>query len=120
MSVAEGTLTPAFRAEVVEFYSDLFQWAEIESLRLPDRMTLAVGGRAYINIRERPAPMVCSGYEHLGVLLDSPEAVEETWSMLASDARDVGLEELQRGENGYRGFRFRHLLPLAIEVQFLA
>jgi hypothetical protein len=119
MSVAEGTLTPTFRAEVAGFYGGLFGWAEIESLSLPDRMTLAVGGRSYVNIRERATPMVCSGYEHLGVILASAEAVEEAWSTLAADDRDVHLEELQRHDSGYRGFRFQHLLPLAVEVQYL-
>ena len=76
MSVAEGTLTPRFRAEVIGFYGRYFGWSEIESLRLPDRLTLDVGESAYVNIRERPEPMVCSGYEHIGLLLASPESVE--------------------------------------------
>ena len=117
MSVAEGTLTPAFRAQVVAFYGHHFAWTEIESLRRPDRMTLAVGGRDYVNIRERSDPMVCSGYEHVGLLLGSAEAVEDAWSELAREDTDVHLEGLQRGEDGYRSFRFRHLLPLSIEVQ---
>lgn len=119
MSVAEGTLTSGFRAEVVEFYGRHFGWTEIESLRLPDRMTLSVGGRDYLNVRERPDPMVCSGYEHVGLLLPSPEAVEAAWSALAGEGVEVHLEELQRRDEGYRSVRFRHLLPLTIEVQFL-
>lgn len=119
MSVAEGTLTPHFRAEVIEFYGRHFGWTEIESLRLPDRMTVAVGGRQYVNIRERPDPMVCSGYEHVGLLLDSAQAVEDAWSALASADEDVHLEELKRGDATYRSFRVRYLLPLTIEVQHL-
>ena len=119
MSVAQGTLTPRFRAEVVEFYGRYFGWTEIESLRLPDRMTLAVGGRDYVNIRERPDPMACSGYEHIGVLLATPESVEDTWSELARAGEDVHLEELKRGDDTYRSFRFRYLLPLTVEVQHL-
>ena len=80
-------------------------------------MILSVGGRDYLNIRERPDPMVCSGYEHVGLLLASPEAVEHAWSELARETTDVHLEELDRGDDGYRSFRFRHLLPLTIEVQ---
>jgi len=117
MSVADGTLTPDFRAQVTEFYARHFGWTEIESLRLPDRMTLAVGGRDYVNIRERSDPMVCSGYEHVGLLLASAESVEEAWAALSRERTDVHLEELQHGDDGYRSFRFRHLLPLTIEVQ---
>ena len=69
MSVADGTLTASFRADVASFYGHHFGWTEIESLRLTDRMTLAVGGRTYVNIPERTVPMVCSDDEHIGVLL---------------------------------------------------
>jgi hypothetical protein len=119
MSVAEGTLTASFRSDVARFYGDIFGWTEIESLRLPDRMTLAVGGRTYVNIRERTVPMVCSDYEHIGVLLSSSNAVEEVWSELDRSEHDVHLEELKRGDDDYRSFRFRHLLPMTIEVQHL-
>jgi hypothetical protein len=119
MSVAEGTLTQDFRASLVDFYARHFGWIEIESLRLPDRMTLAVGDRDYVNIRERSEPMVCSGYEHVGLLLGSAEAVDDAWSDLDRENTDVHLEELKRGDDGYRSFRFRYLLPLTIEVQYL-
>lgn len=118
VSVPEGTLTPAFRKAVVDFYGRHFGWSEIESLRLPDRMTLDVGGRNYVNIRERSEPMVCSGYEHVGLLLASSEAVDAAHAALARSDEDVHLEELQQGADGYRSFRFRHLFPLAIEVQY--
>lgn len=119
MSVAEGTLTDGFRAEVVAFYDRHFGWSEMASLRRPDRMTVAVGGGDYVNIRERPDPMVTSGYEHFGLLLPTAESVEDAWSRLDGAAEDVQLEELNRGDDGYRHFRFRYLLPLTIEVQHL-
>jgi hypothetical protein len=119
MSVASGTLTPEYRARVLAFYSRHFGWSEIESLRLPDRMTLDVGRGSYVNIRERHDPMICSGYEHIGLLLDSADAVEVTWAELAREDADVQLEELQRGVGSYMSFRFRHLLPLTIEVQHI-
>ena len=119
MSVAEGTLTTGFRSEVVEFYGRHFGWTDIESLRRPDRLSMAIGGGDYVNIRERPDPMVCSGYEHIGLLLDTTEAVEVAWSAIAGDGEDVHLEELKGGDGTYRSFRFRYLLPLTIEVQHL-
>lgn len=33
---------------------------------------------------------------------------------------DVRLEELDRGDGAHLSFRFRYLLPLAIEVQYLS
>jgi hypothetical protein len=119
MSVPPGTLTDEFRAQVLEFYGDVFGWTEIESLRLPDRMTFAVGRHSYVNVRERAESMVCTGYEHIGLLVESPEAADETRDRLDRDPRVVGLEPIDRGDNGYRNYKFRYLLPLAIEVQFL-
>lgn len=87
MSVAEGTLTPRFRATVAEIYGYHFGWVEVKSLPLPDRMTLAVGARDDVNIRERAEPMVCSGYEHPGFRVATAEAVEDAWSRLAARGR---------------------------------
>jgi hypothetical protein len=118
MSVPVGTLTDSFRADVLGFYGEHFGWTEIESLRLPDRLTMAVGAGAYVNVRERAEPMVCEGYEHFGLLLRSTEDVEEAWTALERESRDVPVEPLDRGDDGYRSFRFRYLLPLTVEVQF--
>jgi hypothetical protein len=118
MSVPPGTLTDEYRNDVLEFYSRFLGWSEIESLRLDDRLTLSVGADCYINIRERPEAMVCHGYEHFGLLVDSPESAQRIWDQLDEDGREVHLEPLTRGDDGYRSFRFRYVLPFAVEVQF--
>ena len=117
VSVPVGMLDDQFRDRVRGFYGDAFEWREIDELRLPDRLTLAVGDRCYLNIREREEPMTCSGYEHVGVAMSSPEAVDALWARLRATDDDLELSELKRGNDGYRSFRFRHLLPMAIEVQ---
>jgi len=117
MSVPVGTLTDEYRAELLDFYGRHFGWREIESLRLPDRLTMHVGGRDYVNIRERPESMTCLGYEHFGLLVESPEDADRIWANLDSDDRDLHLEPLASGDEGYRSFRFRYLMPLAVEVQ---
>jgi hypothetical protein len=119
MSVPAGTLTDEFRAQVLDFYGSTFGWTEIEALRLPDRMTIAVGRRCYVNLRERDVCMAYDGYEHVGLLVESPEAADEVWDALDRDPRDLELEPIQRGDDGFRNFRFRYLLPRAIEVQYL-
>ena len=116
MSVAPGTLSDAYRAQVLEFYGALFGWREIEILRLDDRMTLSVGGTTYVNIRERDAAMTCSGYEHFGVVMPTPESVEDVWNQVKDKGIDVS--DLNRGDDGYLSLRFRHLLPLSVEVQY--
>ena len=119
MSVPEGTLTDDFRVAVLEFYGELFGWREIESLRLPDRLTILVGERTYINVRERFEPMVCSGYEHFGIGVASREEAARLWEVLSADERDVDLAPLATSGDGLTSFRFRYLLPLAVEVQAL-
>jgi hypothetical protein len=118
MSVPPGTLTDDWRAELLDLYGEIFSWHEIDSLRLPDRMTLAVGNHTYVNIRERDEPMVCSGYEHFGIVVESAADAEAIWNRLSSDPREVHLAPLQRGDDGFRSFRFRYVLPLTVEVQY--
>lgn len=119
MSVASGTLTDEWRAELLEFYGSLFGWREIESLRLPDRLTILVGQCTYVNIRERTEPMTCSGYEHFGVVVASGAEVDDIWNRLDSSPLDLELEPLNIDDGGFRILRFRFMLPLAVEVQFL-
>ncbi len=120
MSVPEGTLTDAYRAQLLEFYGRVLCWNEMGSLRLPDRLTVAVGRSSYINIRERPDSMVTHGYEHFGVLVRSAETLKQLWADLANEEDDVQLEPFSTNDDGEGSFRFRHLLPMAVEAQFYA
>src|SRR5215218_8992408 len=93
MSVREGTLTDGFRAELVDFSGRLLGWEEIESLRRPDRLTLSLGvPLSYINVRERADVMVCTGYEHVGILVGSAADFRRIWDELAAHEVDVELE----------------------------
>jgi len=117
MSVATGTLTDQYRTDLLAFYGELFGWHELEALRRPDRLTISVGKYTYLNVRERPEPMVCFGYEHFGIVVPSSEEVERLWRVLDGETREVNLEPLSDGNGGLTTFRFRYLLPLAVEVQ---
>jgi hypothetical protein len=119
MSVPEGTLTDEYRTEVLDFYGALFGWRELEALRRPDRLTIAVGQHAYINVRERPQPMQVTGYEHFGVLMSSADELRRACEVLRRDYPHIAVEGLEPTGEGDRTFRFRHLLPLAVELQFL-
>src|SRR4051812_1552877 len=117
MSVPLGTLTDDHRATLKVFYGGLLGWREIEALRLPDRLTFDVGRSCYVNIRERPEPMVTAGYELFGIVLASAAEVEDLWNHIDAEGAEV-LEPVTTGNDGYKSFFFRHLLPLAVEVQF--
>jgi catechol-2,3-dioxygenase len=120
MSVPEGTLTDRYRSDLLDFYGPKLGWREIVAFRRPDRLTIAVGGTTYINVRERPDSMVTYGYEHIGILVDSAEKLSQLWSALANEQVEVHLEPFTPNARGEGSFRFRYLLPMAIEVQFHA
>jgi catechol 2,3-dioxygenase-like lactoylglutathione lyase family enzyme len=118
MSVPRGALTDDHVDEICDFYGRHLGWQVIKAYRQPDRLTLAVGGRTYVNIRERDDVMVCHGYEHFGITLESEDDIEQLWHDLRADTRDVEVGELETSEDGFRVFRFRYLLPLTVEVQY--
>lgn len=118
MGVPPGALSDEYRTEVQEFFGRLFGWKEIEALRLADRLTLAIGGRCYVNLREIPDSMTTAGYEHFGVLVESVDELERIWRELDAGEQSVELTPISDNGGGVRTFRFRHLLPLSVEVQF--
>jgi hypothetical protein len=120
MSVPEGTLTDQYRTRLLDFYGRVLGWREIEALRLPDRITLAVGRTTYVNLRERSDSMVTTGYEHVGVLVGSADELRQLWHELDGGDEDVELEPLSPNAAGEGSFRFRYLLPMAVEAQFYA
>ena len=120
MSVPPGTLTPDYCDRLLGFYGRLLHWREMESLRRPDRLTVAVGRSSYINVRERPDAMVTHGYEHFGVLVASADDLRTLWRELDAEENDVDLEPLSTNDAGEGSFRFRYLLPMAVEAQFYA
>ena len=87
-------------------------------MRLPDRMTIGIGPSSYINVREREDPATYRGYDHVGVLVESAEAVHDLWNELDTKHPDVVLGPISDAGGGHLTFRLRHLLPLAVEVQY--
>jgi hypothetical protein len=82
---------------------------------------LASGGERASFLTKRSiwaSPMVCSGYEHFGIVAASAHEVDTLWERLKNDQRDLHLETITKDDNGFRSFRVRYLLPLAVEVQF--
>ena len=117
MSVPPGTLTDEWRARVLDFYGELFGWREMDELRLPDRLSIAVGA-SYINVRERSDAPAYNGYEHFGVVFPSADEVRQLWNAVSKSDAGVTLEPLSEPFDGFLSFRMRYLLPLTIEVQY--
>lgn len=60
--------------------------------------------------------MIAGAYEHFGVLVRSAEEVHQ----LRAEAEALGAipGAVEEPVDGHPTFRLRHLLPMAIEVQF--
>ena len=102
----------------MRFYSGAFGWREIEALSLPDRLSISAGQHTYVNVKERDDVMQTTGYEHFGMVVESSAAADQLWKQLEAEPVDLELSELRTDPNGFRSFRFRYLLPLAVEVQY--
>ncbi len=120
VSVPTGTLTPAWRRDFLDFYGSVLGWTEIENAPRPDRFTVAIGGGCYMNIRERAVAMACTDYEHFGVSVQSAEDAEALFVQLGGSGTDLELGQMVRSDEGTRSFRFRYLLPLAMEIQYFS
>lgn len=117
MSVPIGTLTSDFRSTVLAFYSGAFGWRELEHLSTPDRLTISIGPGTYINVREHESAMAAGAYEHFGVLVESTAEVHELHA--AVQRLGANPEPIEEPVQDHPTFRFRHLLPMAVEVQFI-
>lgn len=124
MTIPRADFTGELRKRLFEFYGDVFGWKENPSLSIAGERTfiqLPIRGQ-YLNLRASDEPMATTGYEHLGVLVDSPEDVHTTHAKVMAWRRKIdGVEADERVQLLYDGhlytFRFRYLLPLAVEVQ---
>lgn len=115
MSVPIGSLTRERRAEILGFYGEAFGWREMEGVSNAERLAMWIGPSSYINVREREESVELS-YEHFGVSVRTPEAVQALWDRLT----DLGAQPGPLNADATMPmFKFRHLLPMAIEVQYL-
>jgi hypothetical protein len=117
IGLAPGSLGERARADIVGFYGDHFGWVELHEFARPDRMTIAIGGGHYLNLREVEGAVEHHAYEHIGLGLPGPEAVDGAWAALTADPRRPEVDDLQRGPGDFRQFRLRYALPVTIEVQ---
>lgn len=63
--------------------------------------------------------MTCTGYEHLGIVVASRDEARGIWNRLQAGAREVNLEPFN-DDDGFGGFRFHYMLPLAVEVHYFS
>jgi hypothetical protein len=111
--------------ELLGFYADVFGWSEDRAFAIPGKRVLirAPSLAQYITLRAADAAMTTSGYEHLGVALESePELVALHARAAAWQPRfaELTLSPIESAYGGrLRSFRLHFRLPLTLELQYL-
>lgn len=126
LTFAEGSLTPALKREIGEFYQALFGWNSLEVeivgqqallLMLDDEVS------QFILCAESPKPIHAPGYDHMGLLYASREEVDALLArakeLQAADSRVQikEYEDLSQWPATVHAFYVRHLLPIWLDVQ---
>ncbi|HVM66708.1 MAG TPA: hypothetical protein VMU14_17700 [Acidimicrobiales bacterium] len=126
LTFPRGTLTPEFRDEVDAFYGSIFGWKSTDTELLGQSChLLQPDADHFILLAEGDKPMSSPGYDHLGLLQDTRQEVDD---MLAACKR-FGAEDPRVQIKEYKdleypnlvvhAFYVRYLLPIWFDVQVL-
>ena len=119
-----GTLTPLFREEVDAFYASVFGWGSLDTevvgqschLLLPDP-------DQFILLAESERPMSSPGYDHLGLLQDTREEVDDLLHACERYADKDDRVTIRRYDDlvypdlTVHAFYVKYLLPIYFDVQ---
>jgi hypothetical protein len=125
LTFPRGTLTQEARDDVDAFYGDVFGWKFLDTEVVGQLAHLCQVGDSgdFILLAEGDKPMSSPGYDHLGILLDTREEVDEllakckAWQ--AKDAR-VQIKEykdLVTPNLVVHAFYVKHIMPIWFDVQ---
>jgi hypothetical protein len=119
-----GTLTESYRDEIDAFYSSVFGWKGLDTqvvgqschLLLPDP-------DQFILLAESAKPMASPGYDHLGLLQDGRQEVDELLDACERYAEKDDRVTIRRYEDlvypelTIHAFYVKYLLPIYFDVQ---
>jgi hypothetical protein len=119
-----GTLTKEFREEIDAFYGALFGWTALDTevvgqschLLLPD-------ADQFILLAESDKPMHSPGYDHLGLLQDTREEVDDLLTACERYAEKddrvtiMRYDDLVYPQLTIHAFYVKYLLPIFFDVQ---
>ena len=124
MTLPKALLEEDAKNRWLAFYQKVFGWSENPHFAIPGERVFIrapVDGQ-YLNVRASDTPMLTSGYEHLGLWVDSEEELRrlhEAASAFAEADESVMLGDVEVLYDGrLTTFRVQYVLPLTIEVQF--
>ncbi len=123
LTVPVGSLTATLREELDSFYGSIFGWSgfDIEVAGRPCRL-LMCGSDQFIQVLESDRPLQAPGSDHLGLLLESRQDVDETREACERYAEKDDRVSIERREDlSYPGltvhtFYVSYLLPISFDV----
>ena len=119
-----GTLTQEFKEEIDAFYGSVFGWSALDAevvgqlchILMPDP-------EQFILLAESNKPMSSPGYDHLGLLQDTREEVDdlltacERYADKDDRVKIVRYEDLEYPGLTVHAFYVKYLLPIYFDVQ---
>lgn len=124
MTFPIGTLTKEFREEVDAFYGSIFGWTALDTVVVGQSCHLLLPDPdQFILLAESEKPMSSPGYDHLGLLQDSREEVDDLLAACERYAEKDDRVTIKRYEDlEYPGvtvhaFYVKYLLPIFFDVQ---
>ena len=125
MSVSADLLSAESRAELLDFYGEVFGWTEMPTMTQDrERMVLRVhSNEQFVFLIADPQPMACPRMDHFGLSVAAPAELYETVERARKfRERDARVEIIEPEIEDYKvlklhNFYVRYRLPLMVEVQ---
>lgn len=124
LSFPKGTLTQQFRDEVDAFYSDVLGWRAIDTEVVGQLChLLQPDDGQFILLAEGKDPMSSPGYDHLGLLMETREEVDQVLEECRRFAdkddrmRLKVYDDLVAPTVTVHAFYVKYLLPIWFDVQ---
>jgi hypothetical protein len=125
MSVSADLLSAQSRAELLDFYGEVFGWTEMPTMTQDrERMVLRVhSNEQFVFLIADAQPMACPRMDHFGLSVGAPAELYETAARARKfRERDARVEIIEPEIEDYKvlklhNFYVRYRLPLMVEVQ---
>jgi hypothetical protein len=124
LTVPRGTLTPEMRGELTAFYGDILGWQTMDVEIVGGKQFLMRPDEGqFILVAEHDKPMSAPGYDHLGLLCNTREEVDEIleqcrrWQEKDDRMRLKVYDDLVTGNVVVHAFYVKYLLPIWFDVQ---
>jgi hypothetical protein len=126
LSVPKGYLTAEMRADLTAFYSGTLGWEtrDVEILGGTQFLMRPDEGQ-FILVVESSKPLSAPGYDHLGLLCETREEVDDVleqckqWQEKDDRMQLKFYDDLHTGNVVVHAFYVRYLLPIWFDVQVL-